>query len=209
MTMAALPIAFLSPRNLVALLCLALAVPAMADAESDARDAHHLMVAPKAIRGQTRFAVPDVKLVRADGREVRFKDELDDGRPVVVDFIYTTCTAVCPLSSQVIAELDQRLGASPAVHLVSVSIDPEEDTPERMRKYALRLEASPRWNFYTGSLEASETVQRAFHVFRGTKMLHEPATLVRMAPGQPWVRFDGFVTASELMDELAGHTAVR
>jgi len=204
-----LQMVFLSPRIAVAALCLASATAAWADAQTDARDAHHLLAAPKAIRGQTQLAIPDVKLVRADGHEVRFKDEIDDGRPVVVDFIYTTCTAVCPLSSQVFAELDQRAGASKGLHLVSVSIDPEEDTPERMRKYAVRFDASPRWSFYTGSLEASETVQRAFHVFRGTKMFHEPATLLRTAPGQPWVRFDGFVTPSELLDELGGDAAVR
>jgi|SRR5450631_3457982 protein SCO1/2 len=204
-----LQIDFLSPRVAVVALCLTTLIPAWADAQADAHDAHHLMIPPKAIRGQTQFTVPDIKLVRADGHEVRLKDEIDDGRPVVVDFIYTTCTAVCPVSSQVFAELDQRLGDAQRVHLVSVSIDPEEDTPERMRKYAVRFDASARWNFYTGTLEASETVQRAFHVFRGTKMLHEPTTLVRIAPGQPWVRFDGFVTPSELMGELNGRTAVR
>jgi len=196
-------------RFAVATLCLTPWVGAWADAQSDAHDAHHRMVVPKAIRGQSQFTLPDVTLVRADGHEVRLKDEIDDGRPVVVDFIYTTCTAVCPVSSQVFAELDQRRDDVPRVHLVSVSIDPEEDTPERMRKYAARFDASPRWNFYTGTLEASETVQRAFHVYRGTKMLHEPTTLLRVAPGRPWVRFDGFVTPSELMDELTGRTALR
>jgi protein SCO1 len=193
----------------VATLWLAFMPAARADAEADARDAHHLTVAPKVIRAQVQVALPDVGLVRLDGRAVRLKDELDDGRPVVIDFIYTTCSTVCPVSSQTFAELDQRLNAAQAVHLVSVSIDPEEDTPERMRKYAVRFDAGPRWDFYTGSLQASETVQRAFHVYRGSKMLHEPATLLRLAPGQPWVRFDGFVTSAELLEELDRRTAVR
>jgi len=204
-----LRIIFGLPRIAVATSCLAGLSPAWADAESAAHDAHHRMVAPKAIRGQTQIAVPDVTLVRADGHEVRLTDEIDDGRPVVVDFIYTTCAAVCPVSSQVFAELDQRRDEVQPVHLVSVSIDPEEDTPERMRKYAVRFEASPQWNFYTGTLQASEAVQRAFHVFRGTKMFHEPTTLVRIAPGQPWVRFDGFVTPSELINELREVAKVR
>ncbi len=182
---------------------------AWADSESDARNAHHLRLAPRVMRYMAEYEVPQAQLVRSDGRDVRLADELDDGRPVVLDFVYTTCTTVCPVSSQTFSELGQRLGAGHHVHLVSVSIDPEQDTPARLREYAQRFDAGPQWSFYTGSLQASEAVQRAFHVFRGSKMLHEPTTLLRLAPGRPWVRFDGFVTSAELMDELRGQVAVR
>jgi protein SCO1/2 len=191
---------------LAAALAAALAVAAPVGATQDPPpDGHHVKVPPRALRYTAEYATPSVKLVRADGRNVQLAEELDDGRPVVMDFVYTTCTTVCPVSSQTFEELESRLGAGARgrVHLVSVSIDPEEDTPRRMREYAQRFDAGPQWSFYTGTLGASETVQRAFGVFRGSKMLHEPVTLVRLAPGRPWTRFDGFVTAEELMAALA------
>ena len=147
-----------------------------------------------------RYSVPDIELVRQDGRSVRLRDEMDDGRPVVVNFIYTTCTTICPLMSQVIGQFQRQLGPdSSKVHLISISIDPEEDTPPRLREYAQKFGAGPTWQHYTGTLQASINAQRAFGVYRGDKMAHAAVTLMRPAPGAPWVRLDGFATASQVM----------
>jgi protein SCO1/2 len=102
--------------------------------------------------------------------------------------------------SQVLGQFQRKLGAeSRHAHLMSVSIDPEEDTPSRLREYASQFGARPGWNHYTGTLAASQTAQRAFGVYRGDKMSHTPVTLVRAAPGQPWLRIDGFVTPDQLL----------
>jgi protein SCO1/2 len=119
---------------------------------------------------------------------------------VVLNFIFTTCSSICPLTSQVFAQFQQRLGAdSDQVHLMSISVDPEEDTPARLREYAHKFHAGPGWHHYTGTMEASLAAQRAFNVWRGDKMSHTPVTFVRFAPGNPWLRIDGFVTADELL----------
>jgi protein SCO1 len=88
------------------------------------------------------------------------------------------------------------------VHLVSISIDPEHDTPARLSQYAKQFGAGPDWNFYTGTHAASIAAQRAFNVYRGDKMNHGPVTLVRTAAGRPWVRLDGFATPDQLLAEL-------
>ena len=148
------------------------------------------------------IAVPDVKLIRDDGRQVSLLREVDDGRPVVLNFIFTSCGSTCPLMSQIFSEFQRRLGAGGSgVHLMSISVDPEEDTPARLLEYAHRFGARPGWQHYTGTLEASVTTQRAFGVYRGDKMSHVPATLMRAAPGQPWVRIDGLATPDELLQE--------
>jgi protein SCO1/2 len=82
---------------------------------------------------------------------------------------------------------------------MSISIDPEEDTPARLREYAQKFHAGPEWQHYTGTVEASLAAQRAFNAWRGDKMSHTPLTLVRAAPGQPWLRIEGFVTPTELL----------
>jgi protein SCO1/2 len=185
------------------LLVAALALPGIVWAHgADPHEHHH--VAPTVARSVANYVVPGVALVRDDGKAVTLPDEMNDGRPVVLNFIYTTCTTVCPLASQVLSEVQAQLGAKRSqVHLMSISIDPEQDTPSRLHKYAERFGAGPGWQHYTGTVEASRAAQRAFGVYRGDKMDHTPATLVRAAPGAPWVRIDGFATPDQLLAELS------
>ena len=178
-------------------------VPTVRAVEAPDAHAHHHVI-PDTKRSLASYAIPNVKLVRDDGRAVTLSDELDDGRPVVLSFIYTTCTTVCPVTSQALSELQSKLGsARDNVHLVSISIDPEHDTPERLRDYAKRFGAGPEWQHYTGTQAASRAAQQAFGVYRGDKMSHVPATLIRALPGAQWVRIDGFATPDQLMAELS------
>jgi protein SCO1 len=114
------------------------------------------------------------------------------------------------LSSQVFELFQRRLGPErDRVHLVSISIDPEEDTPGKLKKYARQFHAGAEWQHYTGSLQASLATQRAFGVYRGDKMNHTPVTLLRRSPGGPWIRLDGFATADDLFAEYENLIAAR
>ena len=153
-------------------------------------------------RSTVTYETPDVSLVRADGKRVSLPQELDDGRPVLLNFIFTTCSSICPLTSRTLEEFQRTLGSEAArIHLMSISIDPEEDTPARLRAYARKFHAGPEWQYYTGTVAASLAAQRAFDVYRGEKMSHTPVTLMRAAPGKPWLRIEGFVTPDELVDD--------
>ncbi len=154
-------------------------------------------------RSSETYTIPQVRLVREDGKSVTLQDELKDGRPVVMSFIFTTCGSICPLISQTLAKLQDGLGAGrDRVHIVSITIDPEEDTPARLAAYAKELHAGPEWHHYTGTVAAINATQRAFNVYRGDKMGHTPVFLLRPAPDKPWVRFDGFATADQLLHEI-------
>jgi protein SCO1/2 len=195
---------------IVAFAGLTIRLPAMAGELGSPSPAHHRHLPDTPVRSTAGYVAPPVQLVRNDGRRVWLPDEIDDGRAVVLDFIYTTCTTVCSVSSQTFAALQERLGAERAhVHLMSISIDPEQDTPKRLDEYARRFDAGPQWQLYTGSAEASERVQQAFNAFRGSKMSHDPVMFLRAAPGAPWVRLDGFATVDELMNQLHRPVATR
>lgn len=171
---------------------------------------HHAEAAPGYARQVATYRLPETTLLRADGAKVSFPREIDDGKPVVLNFIYTTCTAVCPIMSQSFAGFQRQLGAaSEQMHMVSISIDPEEDTPERLADYARRFEAGGQWGFYTGSLRASVTLQKAFQAYFGDKMHHRPMAFMRAAPGQPWVRLEGFATPDDLLKEYRKLVAAR
>jgi len=157
----------------------------------------------KATRSVVGYTVPQVELVRDDGKTVSLPEELNDGRPVVMSFIFTSCTTICPLLTQTLARLQDALGPDrDRVHIVSITLDPEEDTPERLTEYAKDFHAGPEWQHYTGTVKSIITTTRAFNVDRGDKMSHTPVILLRAAPGKPWIRFDGFATATELLQEL-------
>ena len=180
-------------------LLLTLAVPLLADdAIHTAAPDHMIMDGVKV--SVINYAVPPVQLIRDNGKRVSLQQELDDGRPVVMNFIFTTCATTCPLSSQTFASFQRKLGSERGkVHMVSISIDPEQDTPARLRQYAKKFGAGPQWQHYTGTMQASLTAQQAFGAYRGDKMSHTPVTLLRASPGQPWTRIDGFVTPDQLL----------
>jgi len=146
------------------------------------------------------FRVPELSLVRDDGKKVSTTQEFDDGRPVFMNFIFTSCPGICPLLSESFRQLQTKLGDERSkVHMVSISIDPEEDTPRKLREYADRFRAGPQWQHYTGSVAASLAMQRAFGVYNGDKMSHAPVTFFRATPSAPWTQLKGFATANDLV----------
>jgi protein SCO1/2 len=173
------------------------------DDASDPHAHHHHMMMPETTRSTLDYKIPQLSLVREDGKRVFLPDELNDGRAIVLNFIFTTCTAICPVTSKVFSQLQDKLGNDQnRVHLVSISIDPENDTPAVLREYAQKFGAGKGWQFYTGTVQDSIAAQQAFGVYRGDKMNHMPVTLLRTAPGKPWVRIDGFATADQLLHEF-------
>lgn len=102
--------------------------------------------------------VPDFTLANRDGRTVRLGDLA--GEAWIADFVFTRCTASCPVMSGKMAHLDRELAPPPRVRLVSFSVDPEHDTPAVLARYAASYAASPRWLFLTGSREHLHRLSR-------------------------------------------------
>ena len=157
----------------------------------------HLTSGSAVRRSSSMYQVPDIGVVREDGRKVNIRAELEGGGPVLVGFVFTTCTAICPLTSATFRQIQDRLRPHEPLLIASISIDPERDTPARLRTYAHQFGAGPNWHHYTGSQAASQALQKAFDAYRGDKMEHTAVAFLRMAPGRPWVRIDGFASADE------------
>jgi len=155
-------------------------------------------------RAQFAYDIPDVDLVREDGAAVNLKTYLAAcDRPVLLNFLFTSCSAVCPISAMVFSQLQALMqDHGKSVEMVSVTIDPLQDTPEKLAEYARTFEAGPNWHFLTGTLEACLTVQRAFDADRGDKMNHPTVTLIRTNLRGSWTRLDGLATADDILDEL-------
>src|SRR5436305_854956 len=165
---------------------------------------------PRYVRSVARYTPPDVTLVDAAGARVRLAAALDAPGPVFLQFIFTTCPSICPALSATLAAARREIGGP--LRAVSISIDPEYDTPARLAEYARQLKADSQWRFLTGSRDDVAAVQKAFDVYRPNKMQHEPLTFLRAAPGEPWVRLAGPIAPAELVAEyrrLAGEPGQR
>jgi len=178
-----------------------------AAAEPDPHAHHHAMaMAVAAQPPQTRIDVSakSLPLVRADGAAADLAGDLAaETRPVLLNFVFTSCSAICPVMSRVFSQVQTALGADAAkVRMVSISIDPEHDTPERLTEYSARFGAGPQWSFYTGTAQGSIAAQRAFGAYRGDRMNHEARTFVRAARGKDWLRIDGLATPEALVAQV-------
>ena len=182
------------------------AAPAM---EHAGHEHHHMPSPPGYQRSLASYSVPDVTLLDQHGQRVSLPELLESGKePVMLNFIFTTCTAICPMMTAIFAQVQTQLGSDAGrVRMVSVSIDPEHDTPTELAAYAARFGAGPQWVFLTGSLDDSIAVQQAFDAYRGDKMNHTPLTLFRAASATQWVRYDGFADAADLTKEYRGMLA--
>jgi protein SCO1/2 len=116
--------------------------------------------APLPVLGQ----VSDFSLIDSAGEPVS-RDDLG-GRVWVADFFFTSCAGICPMMSKRLVELQKALAGVEEVTLVSISVDPERDTPERLRRYAKQYGADPvRWWFLTGDKRAIFRLsQESFHL---------------------------------------------
>ena len=149
-----------------------------------------------------KYAVPDVTLVNQHGRKVKLSSLINSGKPVMLDFIYGTCTTICPVLSAEFSNFQDELGRDVAkVQLISISIDPEHDSPKVMKDYLRRYQAKPGWDFLTGNREDIDRVMRAFDAYVPNKMSHYPLAMIKAPNSEQWVRIYGLIGTSMFMDE--------
>jgi protein SCO1/2 len=153
-------------------------------------------------RSEVPYRMPDVVLYNQDGQKVRLVEYLKHDKPIIVDFIYATCTTICPVLSAGFANFQKKSGVAPGdIRLVSFSIDPENDTPEVMKAYLARYGAKPGWDFLTGTREDIDKVMRAFDAYVPDKMSHLPISFYKGPRRDAWVRIYGLIGTSEMKQE--------
>jgi protein SCO1/2 len=149
------------------------------------------------------YDIPEVELLDTSGTRVKLRELLNGDKPVALNFIFTTCTTICPVMTATFAQMRKQLGESASeVELVSISIDPEYDRPEILAAYAKQFGAGPGWTFLTGDSGDIERVLRSFDAYAGSKMNHKPLTLMKRPTDTSWVRIDGLAGGAELAQEV-------
>ena len=131
----------------------------------------------------SKITIPDVAVVDQNGKQVRFYSDLVKGKVVAINFVFTSCKAACPILGAGFAKLqetlDDRLGRE--VSLISVSVDPMVDRPERLKEWAARFHARPGWTFVTaaeGRKADLDALLKALQVYTPEKTDHAQTVLV-------------------------------
>ena len=176
-----------------------------------AHDAHrHHQDAASSEAGTVKVFLSDGPLLDQAGRLVRLPKDVIGERIAVVNFVYTACTTVCPISSASLAQLQERLGAvvGSEVVLVSITVDPVRDTPQRLRDYAGRFGAREGWVWLTGAKRDVDAVLKGFGAYTSNFEDHPTMVLVGDARGG-WTRFFGFPSVELLLSRAAAASAAR
>lgn len=180
------------------LLALAALLPALARGHDDHKPpAAQKAQAPKSVK----VNLADAPLTDQDGRQVRLKSDVMTGRIVVVDFIYTTCTTICPIFTATMSSLQDKLADVPSrdLQLISMTVDPLRDTPPRLKAYAGKHNARlDNWSFLTGTKADVDVVNKSFGTYTPNIDDHPPMVMVGDTASGQWTRFFGFPSAGDL-----------
>lgn len=148
------------------------------------------------------YRVPAVTLRDRFDHPVRLDRFLAAGRPVVMEFFFTSCPTICGLQNATLAVAQRQfVKISPNMLVVSISIDPAFDTPARIRAYAKPFQPLPNWHLLTGRPSDVNQVLSAFDATYpgGNKYLHEPLIYIRPATGNTWRRINGLLDSHQLV----------
>jgi protein SCO1 len=149
-----------------------------------------------------RMAIPDVVLVDQDGRQVHFYQDLVRNKVVVMNFVFTTCTTVCPLMGANFAKLQQLMGdrVGRDFFMISISIDPVTDTPQRLKAWSRQFNAAPGWTLLTGQKNDVDSLLKALGVFTADKLSHSAIVLLGNDSTGEWTRTSGLAAPAKLAD---------
>lgn len=150
----------------------------------------------------TGLRIPtDVTVQDQNGRKLNFYTDLVKGKTVIINFIFTTCTTICPPLTATFRKVQQELGEHVGrdVHMISISVDPTIDVPERLKEFSAQFKAGPGWTFVTGSRPEIDSLLKALGAAVADKNDHTPMILVGNDAANYWTRTYGLAPASTLV----------
>jgi cytochrome oxidase Cu insertion factor (SCO1/SenC/PrrC family) len=152
----------------------------------------------------TSSRIPDLQVIDQNGRRLNFYSDLVKGKTIAINFIFTTCTTICPPLTATFRRVQQDLATSaPDARLISISVDPTTDTPERLKDFAGKFKAAPGWIFLTGDQAEIKSLLNALGAGVGNKNDHTPMILIGNDVTNYWTRAYGLSSPATLVKAIA------
>jgi protein SCO1/2 len=157
-----------------------------------------------------KMVIPDVKVLDQDGNALNFYTDLIKDKTVAINFIFTNCTTICPPLAATFARLQKEMGdkIGKDVHLISISVDPVTDTPERLKAWGAKFKAGPGWTFVTGEKQEMDKLLNALGAAVSNREDHTPALIIGNDSKGIWTRTYGLAKINQIIgvinDVMAG-----
>ena len=157
-----------------------------------------------------KMVIPDVEVLDQYGNELHFYSDLIKDKTVAINFIFTNCTTICPPLAATFARLQKEMGdkVGKDVHLISISVDPLTDTPERLKAWGAKFKAGPGWTFVTGDKQEMDKLLNALGAAVSKREDHTPAMIIGNDAKGIWTRTYGLAKTSQIvgviLDVMAG-----
>src|ERR687892_1843530 len=182
----------------VLLLCVLGSVAVQAQHQHGAHGAHNANDVDTPV---SKMNIPDVELLDQNGKKVHFYTDLVKGQTVVINYIFTTCTTICPPLGATFARVQKELGDKVGrdVRFVSISVDPVTDTPERLKAWGAKFHAGDGWTFVTGNKPQVDELLRALGASTARPEDHSPTILIGNDAHGTWTRTYGLAKTSQLV----------
>jgi len=160
----------------------------------------------------SKMNIPDIEVLDQNGRKIHFYTDLVKGQTVVINFIFTTCTTICPPLGATFARVQKELGDKVGrdVRFISISVDPATDTPERLKAWGAKFHAGDGWTFVTGNKPQVDELLRVLGASSARREDHSPTVLIGNDAQGTWTRTYGLANTGQLVqiinDMMAGKT---
>src|SRR4026207_547789 len=153
------------------------------------------------VRSPAEKYFSDVELINQDGQKMRFYSDVLKDKVVVINTFFTTCTGVCPPINRNLERVQEALGdrLGKDAFQISMSVDPETDTPARLKEYSSRFHARPGWIFLTGKKENVDWALYKLGQYVASKDGHTNIIIIGNEPKGLWKKAFGLAKADELM----------
>lgn len=143
---------------------------------------------------------PNLVLYTQDNKPIHFYDDMLKGKVVLINFIFTTCTGVCPPMTANLAKVQKALGehVGKEVRMISISVDPETDKPAILKKYADTFKAQPGWYFLTGEKKNVDWVLYKLGGYVADKNDHSSVLIIGNEATGEWMKMFALARPTEI-----------
>ena len=193
--------ALIKAFKLTLIMLAATAAGAQTQPDSSAPASCHSSASHAEKLARNKMLIPDVEVLDQHGNKLHFYSDLIKDKTVAINFIFTNCTTICPPLAATFARLQKEMGerVGKDVHLISISVDPVTDTPERLKAWGVKFKAGPGWTFVTGEKQEMDKLLNALGAAVSKREDHTPALIIGDDSKGVWTRTYGLAKISQIM----------
>jgi cytochrome oxidase Cu insertion factor (SCO1/SenC/PrrC family) len=152
--------------------------------------------------------IPDTPVIDQEGRKLNFYTDLIKGKSVAINFIFTTCTTICPPLAATFAKVQKLAGEQSGrdFHLISITVDPATDTPPRLKAWSEKFSPGRGWTLVTGNKQDIDNLLKSLGGFSASIQDHSPTVLIGNDEKGIWTRAYGLAPPAKLLEVIQSAT---